>query len=217
MNKQNLYNADCMDFMKEIPNNYYKLAIADPPYGIGMSKAVGKSQQYSKKELVDKKWDDKAMPKEFFKELERVSENQIVWGANHFIDNIPNPRNSSCWIVWDKREGFIPERTFACGELAWTSFNSPVRVFRHHWDGFLQKIKEKRIHPTQKPVALYEWIILKYHKEGGIIFDPFGGSFSSAIACYKQNIEMDIVELDKEIFELGKERYTIHCQQTTLF
>jgi len=212
-------NTDSLEYVRYLPDNCFDLLVADPPYGIGMSKPAGKSQEYSKKELKDHKWDDEAPSAEFFKELFRVSKNQIVFGANHFIDRIPEPRNSSCWIVWDKRENIIPERTYADCELAWTSFKSPTRVFRFFWDGFLQRQNEIRIHPTQKPVSLYEWIFMRYAKEGFRILDPFGGSFSSAVAAHRldMNLELTIIEKNEEIFETGRRRYVDDTSQQRLF
>ena len=211
------FNCDAMDFVESMPQDYYDMVFCDAPYGINMSKPAGKSQEYSKKKLVDKEWDNEAMPYKFFGNQRYISREQIIWGANHFMDNLPEPRNASGWIVWDKRENFIPERTFACAELAWTSLKTPVRVFRFHWDGFLQKIKEKRIHPTQKPVSLYEWKLMKFCKEGDKILDPFGGSFSVAIACYNLGFELDIVERDPVIYADGLKRFKNHIAQQTLF
>ena len=142
--------------------------------------------------------------KEYFDELMRVSKNQIIFGANHFISKIPF--DSSCWIVWDKDNG---ENDFADCELAWTSFNSAVRRFKYRWQGMLQqnmKHKESRIHPTQKPVALYEWILSRYAKDGDIILDTHVGSASSLIACYNTNHKFVGFELDKYYYELSKKR-----------
>lgn len=215
MSKIQLLQADSFKFMQSCEDNEFDLLIADPPYGIGMSKPAGNSQKYSRKELIDHEWDNEAPPKEFFDEMIRVSKRQIIWGANHFIDRLPYP--SSCWLIWDKRENVIPTRTYADAELAWTSFKSPVRVFRHYWDGFLQKQKEDRIHPTQKPVALYEWILVNYAEQGWSILDPFGGSFSSAIACNKMGYQAVVIELNKEIFTKGIIRYEQQTAQGSLF
>ncbi len=168
---------DCMDGMRLFPDKFFDLAIVDPLYGIGESGAKsssrGKQAKFSKPDNSNAKayartykpfaGGDKAPPpKEYFSELLRVSKNQIIFGANHFISRIPF--DSSCWIVWDKRN----EATdFADCELAWTSFKSAVRIFRFKWNGMLQedmKNKEVRIHPTQKPVRLYEWLLGKYAK-----------------------------------------------------
>lgn len=206
------YNADSEEFVRQHVNERFDVGFCDPPYGIGMSKAAGKS-----KKTKDKKWDDKAMSPEFFEEHKRITKEQFIWGANHFIDNLPKPRNSSCWLLWDKREGFIPERTYADAEVCWTSLEKPIRVFRFYYDGFMMRQKEVRIHPTQKPVPLYEWKLMKFCKEGDVILDTFGGSFSSAIACHNLGFEMHIVEKDEEIFRNGLKRFKSHIKQTKLF
>ena len=165
--RSEVYNIDCMEFMKTLPDKCFDLVIADPPYGIkedGKKNhsrgCLAKSQEYTPKD-----WDKEAMPKEFFDELIRVSKNQIIWGANHFISRIPY--DSSCWIVWDKDNGATD---FADCELAWTSFKTAVRKFKFKWQGMLQENmanKEKRIHPTQKPVDLYRWLMMNYAPLGG--------------------------------------------------
>lgn len=162
-----VHNCDCMDFMRTLPDNAFDIAICDPPYGIGEDGAknhsrgcIAKSREYTPKE-----WDRCAPDKAVFDEIIRVSRNQIIFGANHFIDRIPYP--SSCWIVWDKENGATD---FADCELAWTSFHTAVRKFAFRWQGMLQgdmKHKEERIHPTQKPVQLYGWILRNYANIGG--------------------------------------------------
>lgn len=206
------YNADSILLLKQLENDEFDVVLSDPPYGIGMSKSAGKS-----KKTKDKKWDDNAMPQSFFAEQKRVSKEQIIWGANHFVDNLPRPRSSSCWLLWDKREGFIPERTYADAEIAWTSFTSPIRIFRFYWDGFLMRQKEVRIHPTQKPVSLGEWCLTKFCAEAKNILIPFGGSFSEAIACYNLGLSATVCEMDPEIFALGLERFKNHIAQETIW
>jgi site-specific DNA-methyltransferase (adenine-specific) len=205
-----LWNRDSFEFCKSIDDNHYDLLICDPPYGIGRSESAGKSKRHE-----DKKWDDESPSQEFFDELIRVSKNQIIWGANHFIQKIPYP--SQGWICWDKRENIIPERTFSDFELAWTSFDVPARMFRHYWDGFMQRNKEKREHPTHKPTALYRWLLTRYAKEGDKILDPFGGSFSVALACYDMGYQLDAIELDKEYFDKGVRRFNEHKAQLKMF
>ena len=209
---------DCMEFMKDIPDKFYDLAIVDPPYGIGES---GKTNHTRCKKAKAKNYksfagDDKYSPNnEYWCQLFRVSKNQIIWGANHFISKIPF--DSSCWIVWDKENG---DSDFADAELAWTSFNSAVRIFKFRWAGMLQgdmKNKEHRIHPTQKPVKLYEWLLMNYAKEGDKILDTHGGSQSSRIACYNLGFELDIIELDTDYFNAGNKRFEEHKKQLTLF
>jgi site-specific DNA-methyltransferase (adenine-specific) len=208
------FNCDAQEFVRERANNEYDACFSDPPYGIGMSGSAGKS-----KKKKDKKWDEKPMPAEFFEQQKRISKTQFIWGANHFIENLPLPQNSSCWLLWDKREGFIPERTYADAEMCWTSLTSPIRVFRFFWDGFLQRIKEDRIHPTQKPVSLYEWKLMKFCTTPRMdrILDPFGGSFSSAIACYNLGFPLDIIEMDTENYQKGLERFKTHVAQANIW
>lgn len=209
---------DNMELMKRYPDNYFDLAIVDPPYGIGESSNDNKSRSKlgKSKNYGNKNWDDSAPNKEYFNELKRVSKNQMIWGANHFIENIPNA-NSSCWIVWDKING---ENDFADCELAYCSFKTAVRKIEFRWHGMLQgnmKEKEIRIHPTQKPVALYKWILDKYAKQGDKILDTHLGSGSIAIACHDYGFDLTACELDKEYFDKAMERIKNHTNQQKLF
>jgi len=212
-----LKNMDCLEAMKQMDDNQFDLAIVDPPYGISINKqSQGKGGGVAKKiEYTKKDWDASAPQKEYFNELIRVSKNQIVWGANHFISKIPF--DSSCWIVWDKDNG---ETDFADCELAWTSFKTSVRKIKWKWSGMLQqnmKDKEIRIHPTQKPVKLYEWILDKYAKEGDKILDTHLGSGSIAIACHNRGFDLTGFEIDKEYFDNARERLRVHQSQLTMF
>jgi site-specific DNA-methyltransferase (adenine-specific) len=221
-----------MELMARYPDKYFQLAIADPPYGIGESGnknntrggriRTGKKFNKNGSYIMSKTYsgfagNDKEPPNvNYFKELQRVSVNQIIWGANHFIENIPNA-NSSCWIVWNKRNG---NNDFADCELAWTSFNTAVRMFEYKWHGMLQEDmanKETRIHPTQKPVALYKWLLTKYAKEGDKILDTHLGSASIAIACHDLNFDLTGCELDKHYFDLAIKRVQDHTNQLKLF
>lgn len=214
-----LYNADCMDIMQEMPDNAFDLAIVDPPYGIGeanilKNKTRGKITK-SKRYKVFSGKDAEPPTIDYFRELFRISRNQIIWGANYFISRIP--RDSPCWIVWDKDNG---ENDFADCELAWTSFPTAVRRFKYKWQGMLQenmKNKEVRIHPTQKPVALYKWLLFKYAKECDKILDTHGGSMSSAIAAHDMGFEMTIIEKDPEYFAAARRRLQWHQAQQKLF
>jgi site-specific DNA-methyltransferase (adenine-specific) len=197
-----LYNMDCMEGMKQFPDKYFDLAIVDPPYGIGANKMTlgnGKRKIYRGAE----DWDRQPPPKEYFDELIRVSKNQIVWGANHFISRMPF--DSSCWIFWDKGTG---ENDFADGELAWTSFDTTVRKFFKSWVGAnaKEKYEADRIHPTQKPVALYKWLLKNYAKPGDKILDTHVGSGSSLIACYDMGFDYIGFEIDKEYYEAACKR-----------
>lgn len=159
-----VYNCDCLEYMKSLPDKYFDLCIADPPYGIGVTKnTLGNGKNKVNRGLSD--WDNQAPSVELFNEVLRVSKNAIIWGANHFISKLPY--NSSCWIVWDKGTG---RNDFADCELAWTSFRKPVKKYFQSWVGANAKEKTDahRIHPTQKPIALYSWVLDNYAKfEGG--------------------------------------------------
>ncbi len=207
-----IYNDDCMNILKQTPDNYYQLCITDPPYGIDIAKkgTVGGEGLAVVKNYGSKEWDNKPPDLQYFQELKRVSKNQIIWGANHFCGIFGG--SSSCWVVWDK----VNTGNFADCELAYTSFKTAVKIFRFMWNGMLQgdmKNKEYRIHPTQKPVKLYEWLLTNYAKEGDRILDTHGGSMSSAIACHNLNYDMTIIELDEDYFRAGKERLEAHQQQ----
>ena len=202
--------------MRLMPDRAYELACVDVQYGIGEdgSNNHTRGKICKAKFYPAKGWDDEPPPIEYFQELFRVSKNQIIWGANHFIDRIPIP--SSCWIVWDKING---KTDFADCELAWTSFPSAVRQFRFQWQGMLQgdmKNKEKRIHPTQKPVRLYEWLLLNYAKQGDRILDTHGGSGSICIACDILGFDLDWYEIDVDYFQAAKERLERHQRQEVL-
>ena len=206
---------DCMVGMKQFPDKYFELAIVDPPYGIGMDGGkIGGGKCGTAKNYTKKQWDDKPPDKSYFDELIRVSKNQIIWGANHFISRIPY--DSSCWIVWDKDN----TGNFADCELAWTSFNTAVRKYRYRWNGMLQenmKNKEIRIHPTQKPIALYKWLLKNYAKKGDKILDTHVGSASSLIACYQMGFDYIGFEIDKEYFDKAQKRIADEMAQISLF
>lgn len=212
------YNMDCIAGMKEFPDGYFDLAVVDPPYGINVASKGswgGGNKEHPSTKFTAKEWDKHPPGKEYFDELFRVSKNQIIWGANHFISRIPF--DSSCWLVWDKNNSTTD---FADCELAWTSFKGGARLFQFTWNGFVQgdmKNKEKRIHPTQKPVRLYEWIFKKFAHDGDKILDTHVGSASSLIACY--NFELDYVgfEIDEEYYTNASERLRGAQAQIRLF
>jgi site-specific DNA-methyltransferase (adenine-specific) len=207
---------DCIEGMKQYPDKWFDLAVVDPPYGIDVAKTgkvggnnAGKANDYGAKE-----WDKQPPNEEYFHQLFRVSKNQIVFGANHFISKMPH--DSSCWLVWDKDNS----GNFADCELAWTSFDPAVRKFQWRWNGMLQqnmKDKEKRIHHTQKPVALYDWIFHNYAKPDFKILDTHLGSQSSRIAAHKHGLDFTAFELDEEYFEKGNKRFDEYISQTTIF
>lgn len=242
------YLMDCIVGMKHYPDKYFDLAIVDPPYGIdeangknasrnkGFGKGNGKSKKITySKDYGKKNWDNKPPSIEYFTELFRVSKNQIVFGANHFISRMPY--NSSCWIVWDKDNG---DSDFADCELAWTSFKKAVRKYKFRWNGLLQedmKNKEIRLHPTQKPVALYKWLLDKFakikcdhkHEEhyrylctdcnnaNVKILDTHLGSGSSRIAAHELGFNFTGFEIDEEYYYMQEGRFSKYQSQLTLF
>ena len=208
-------NEDNMELMARYEDNYFDLAIVDPPYGIGEDGGKGvrtspsRPNSYNRKPKYEAKgWDNKPPNKDYFIELLRVSKHVIIFGANHFIENIPKA-NSSCWIVWDKKnEG----TDFADCELAWSNMKTTVRKVRVH--KFLGTRGEQLcIHPTQKPVYLYRWILQNYAKDGYKILDTHLGSGSIAIACHDYKFDLTACELDKEYFEAAMKRIREHQQQ----
>ena len=206
--KISIYNCDCMELLKQTPDNYYSLALVDPPYGINasnMEMGSGKNKKYSK----GKNWDNEIPDAKYFEELFRVSQNQIIWGGNYFP--IPLVRG---WIFWDK--GINGDCSFADGELAWTSFDRVLRKASIIYKGFLGADKE-RIHNTQKPVALYKWLLKNYAKQGDKILDTHFGSLSIGIACHDMGFELTACELDKDYYEAGKKRLINHQKQLNLF
>ena len=211
--KITITQEDNMELMARYPDNYFDLAIVDPPYGIGANKMTlgnGKRKVFRGSE----DWDAKPPSQDYFLELFRVSKNQVIWGANHFIEQFC--KNSSCWIFWDKGTG---SNDFADGELAWASFSKTVRKYKHSWVGANAKEKNEqdRIHPTQKPRQLYNWILDNYAKEGDKILDTHLGSGSIAIACHNRGFELTACELDKEYYDASIKRFKQQTAQQTLF
>lgn len=219
-----LFHADCMEIMKQYPDKYFDLAIVDPPYGIGEDgrKGVRTSPSRPNSYLREPKykakgWDNNPLDNKYFNELLRVSKNTIIWGANHFIENIPN-QNSSCWLVWDKKnEG----TDFTDCELAWTNMKTAVRKYTiHKFDG--TRGGKDCIHPTQKPVNLYDWILTKYATEGMKILDTHFGSGSIALAVDKanrldkMNLHLTACEIDKEYIDKAIKRISESIKQGTL-
>ena len=217
-----LLHCDCMAYMATVPDKYFDLAIVDPPYGIDVAKTgkIGGENKAKNKNYGAKEWDKKPPNEEYFYELLRISKNQIVWGANHFISKLPF--DSSCWIVWDKENG---NNDFADCELAWTSFNTAVRKFKWKWHGMLQqnmKDKQERIHPNEKPIQLYEWLLKSYAEKGNTILDTHFGSGSIALAVDKVNqldkmdLHLTAIEIDKFYCEKAINRISQKLQQRTL-
>jgi site-specific DNA-methyltransferase (adenine-specific) len=199
------YNEDCMELMKRYPDNYFDLAVVDPPYGININESIGryKGQKHSghKKAI----WDNEAPKKEYFNELFRVSKNQIIWGGNYFT--LPPCK---CFLIWDKL--FSENLTFSMYEFAWTSFQITAKGYKYN-----PANDRPKLHPTQKPVKLYEWIFKNYAKEGDIILDTHLGSGSSRIAAHKFKLDFVACELDKEYFDAQEKRYKNFISQLTMF
>lgn len=200
-----IYNDDCMNILKQTPDNYYQLCIVDPPYGIEINKS-GRLGHYGGK---GKSWDVSIPEEAYFNELFRVSERQIIWGGNYF----PLPLTGG-WIFWDKDRG--KETTFSDGELAWTSFLNTLKKAPIRYDGFIG-MDIVRIHPTQKPVKLYEWLLSNYAKEGDRILDTHGGSGSSAIAAHYGGFDFVGCELDEDYYNAACRRFESETAQKALF
>ena len=201
---KNLYNMDCMDLMAQSPDKYFELAIVDPPYGIGDKFKGGKTGKMNFNEIVNKDWDKVPTP-EYWEQLFRVSKNQIVWGGNYLA--LPPTR---CFIVWDKL--ISEDFSLAMAELAWTSFDKLAKIVR------MPTPKDGgKIHPTQKPIKLYQWLLKNYAKPGDKILDTHVGSASSLIACHQMGFDFIGSELDKEYFDKATERLELVKSQTTLF
>lgn len=214
-----VFNVDCLEYMQTVPDKFFDLAVVDPVYGDLVTKggymANTSSVMAKNKDYHISLWSQNKTGKKYFDELFRVSKNQIVFGGNYFVEEVN--LNSSCWIVWNKENG---QNDFADCELAWTSFKTAVRIFNFRWQGMLQgdmKNKEHRIHPTQKPVALYDWIFKNYAKAGDKIFDSHLGSQSSRISAHKAGLDFWGTELDPQYFQAGCERYEKFISQLNLF
>ena len=211
-----LLHTDCMEYMAGLPDKAFDLAIVDPPYGIGEDGASNHSRGKCAKPTLyaAKDWDVSIPPTTYFKEVRRVSENQIIWGGNYMTEHLP-PRMG--WIFWDKH---MEAQDFSDGELAWTSFNRALCKFDFAWNGMLQgdmKNKEKRIHPTQKPVALYRWLLQNYAKRGQRILDTHLGSGSIAIACDLEGFDLVGCELDLDYIKAARHRLAVHQSAPRLF
>ena len=201
----NLYNEDCIPAMKKMADNQYDLAIVDPPYGIGFSNYERGSSGIKVKERYTKngkkEWDKIVPTDEYFKQLFRVSKYQIIWGGNYF-----NLSPTKHFIFWYKRN---PVPNFADGEYAWTNFDMPAKCFDYTYYGNINT-ETNRIVPTQKPIALYKWLLKNYAKEGDKILDTHFGSLSIGIACHDYGYDLTAYEIDKDYFEAGKKRLEIH-------
>ena len=208
MIEQRAYLRDCMDAMAEFPDKFFDLAVVDPPYGIGEADGRCRTRKKHKNRVkhIAKKWDSARPDIEYWKELFRVSQNQVVWGANYFTEFLPP---SMGWIFWNKQIG----GDFSDGELAFTSFDRALKMFTK-WSG---NNGISRIHPTQKPVALYDWIFANYAKPGQKVLDTHLGSGSSRIAANKAGLDFWGYELDADYFAAHEKRYANFISQLRMF
>ena len=201
-----------MELMAIYEDNHFDLAIVDPPYGIGISgqKENKKGKKSDRKYHKEKNWDNAIPTIEYFNELQRVSKNQIIWGANYFVEHLT--KGTKGWVVWDKGQHGL---TMSDCELAYSSFQKPTRVFTQNRCILMQE--GGTIHPTQKPVKLYEWLLMNYAKEGDKILDTHLGSGSIALACHNLKYNLTACELDTEYFNAAMKRLKQHQQQLTIF
>lgn len=215
-----LLNIDCMEYLKGCEDNAFDLAIVDPPYGIDAANTLTGPQRKSgngaalKTGFEPKDWDKVVPTQEYFDQLFRVSRNQILWGANYMSNFLPP---SMGWIVWDKDNGTTH---FSDCEIAFSSFDKALRKYKYTWNGMIQgdmKKKESRIHPTQKPVKLYEWLLQNYAKEGDRILDTHLGSGSSAIAAHYGGFDFVGCELDEDYYNAAMARFDSETAQESLF
>jgi site-specific DNA-methyltransferase (adenine-specific) len=212
--KNIVHLIDNIEFMKNIPYKNYDLSIVDPPYGINLK---GKNPIKNKNDTKDfnTKWDNAIPDKEYFIELKRISTSQIIWGGNYFLDYLGFCKAP---IIWDKLNG---KSMYADGEMAWTSGDLPrnLKIFRHQWCGAFKDSERGNIniHPTQKPVALYKWLLKNYAKPGQTIFDSHVGSGSIRIACHDMGFDFEGCEIDQDYWQAQEDRYKNHISQQSLF
>jgi site-specific DNA-methyltransferase (adenine-specific) len=218
-----LLHMDCMEYMRGLPDKAFDLCIVDPPYGIGAGKMkLGANERKYRVHTKHKRsaWDANIPPEEYFVELERVAERLIIWGANYFTDHLPPSRN---WIIWDK--GQAEGMSFAMHEMAWASFDGQPRIFylSHATESnrefsFINRTpRTPRIHPTQKPVALYRWLLKNYAKPGQRILDTHLGSGSIAIACDIEGFDLVGTEIDADYIAGARKRLADHRAQPRMF
>jgi site-specific DNA-methyltransferase (adenine-specific) len=217
-----VFNEDCVQGLKRFADNYFDLAIVDPPYGIGAGEKSFQSGTRKSYNHTDKDWDASTPTDEYWNELFRVSKNQIVWGANYYANKLPISRG---WVYWHK---MVLTDNYSQGELAWTSFDCVMKFVEYKYQGnylgFRNSIttqsstkEETRIHPTQKPIALYKWLLMNYAKEGDLILDTHLGSGSSRVAAYDLKYNFIGFEIDKEYYEKQEKRFKNFTAQQRLF
>lgn len=206
-----IINADCLDILKQLPDKCVDLVLTDPPYGINIVQQILKKDPFKKhgyNAWEDKDWDRFIVNKEYFNEIIRVSKNQIIWGGNYFADLLPK---SQCWFVWNKMQRNF---SLADGELAWTSFDKALRIFDYSRG---QALQDGKIHPTQKPLKLIEWCLLKGSKENDLVLDCFSGSGTTAVACHNLKRRFICIEKDPDYWRSSCERLEQAQRQQMLF
>lgn len=222
LEKNTVIHADCLDVMRSIPDKSVDLILTDPPYGINISarRTIGgnpagrnKKVKHTQHDILT--WDKKTPSREYFNEMFRISKNQIIFGANYFLEYL---KNTNCFLVWDKKNG---NNYFSDCELAWTSFKTAVRKYEYMWCGMIQEymgdMKEKRVHPTQKPFRLFVEILKDYSKDCDTIFDPFAGSGTTAIACMLTGRNYILVEKEKKYVDIINRRIREHKEDYALY
>lgn len=199
--KNRIINADFRDVLKQLPDKCFDLLLTDPPYGIDIIGQRAKKDpdgRYGYRQFKYKKWDNERPTLEDFAEMIRVSKNQVIWGGNYFADLLPA---SQGWLVWNKGQR---DFSLADGELAWTSFDKALRIFDY---SRAQALKDGKIHPTQKPVALFEWVLKLRAKKGDLILDCYSGSGTTAVACYNRGLDFVCIEREVDYFKSSSARY----------
>lgn len=207
-----LIQGNCMPALKSMKDNQFDLAIVDPPYGVRDTWSKNRRDRFYKRGKLHKYQNKEIPPKRYFEHLQRVSKNQIIWGGNYFTKYL-NPTNG--WIVWWKHRNIDSHMSQA--ELAWTSYRKVLRVAEYQWNGAVKCEKVDKIHPHQKPVLLYKWLLRNYAKPTDTILDTHGGSMSLAIACYDMGFDLVCYELDKDYYKAAVERFRKHIAQRDLF
>jgi site-specific DNA-methyltransferase (adenine-specific) len=203
----NFHHIDCMEFMAKVPDKFYRLAIVDPPYGIGKDGQIKTTGGHGgRKAHAQKGWDKTRPSENYFSELFRITQNQIIWGANYYPEYL---KGTMGWIFWDKGQDINQSD----GEIAFTSFESALRRIKMNR---VELLKQGTIHPTEKPIKLYRWLLQNYAKPGDNIIDTHGGSMSIAIACDMEGFDLDICEIDREYFDAGVKRFNEYKRQLTL-
>lgn len=207
-----IINADCMDILKKLPDKSIDLILTDPPYGIGIDgqkQCKCSNPKHNRKEHARKEWDSSIPPKEVFEEMKRVSKNMIVWGANYFNEFLEQGYKG--WIVWDKGQDGL---TMSDCEIAYSTFNIPTRIFRMNR---VELLKDGTIHPTQKPLRLFQRCVAEYSNENDLVLDCFSGSGTTAIACHRLKRRFICIEKDKDYYEASVKRLEDERKQLTLF